>query len=96
MRRDQFHLDELRQQHLLEKRQLPNKLKAECKQMVAELREGGRQKRVEDLKEDLKRVRQLSATLHSVPHFSTPALHLLPIYILSFRLFVSVRECLVA
>ena len=55
-RRDQFRLDELRQQQLLEKRQVPKKLKAEHKQVITEMRKG-RQKRSENFKEDLKRVR---------------------------------------
>jgi hypothetical protein len=54
-RRDQFRLDELRQQQLLEKRQVPKKLKAEHKQVIAEMRKG-RQKRSDNYKEDLKRV----------------------------------------
>lgn len=55
-KRDQFRLDELRQQHLLEKRQLPKKLKAEHKQVITEMRRG-KQKKAENFKDDLKRVR---------------------------------------
>ena len=57
-RRDQFRLDELRQQHLLETRQLPKKLKAEHKQVIAEMRKGRQRKNAEAFKEELKRVRE--------------------------------------
>ena len=56
-RRDQFRLEELRQSHLLEKRQLPKRLKAEHKQQVAELRKAIRSKRTENDKERFRKVR---------------------------------------
>ena len=55
-KRDQFRLDELRQQHLLETRQVPKKLKAEHKQVISELRKGRQKKNAETFKEELKRV----------------------------------------
>ena len=57
-RRDQFRMEELRQQHLLEKRQLPKRLKAEHKGQVAELRKAVRSKKVENSKEKFKKVRR--------------------------------------
>jgi len=57
-RRDQFRMEELRQQHLLEKRQLPKRLKAEHKGLVAELRKAVRSKKVENSKEKFKKVRR--------------------------------------
>lgn len=47
-RRDQFQLEELRQKQLLEKRQLPKKLKADHKQKVAEARKALRNKKSKD------------------------------------------------
>ena len=72
-KRDQFRLDELRQQHLLEKRQLPKKLKAEYKQVITEMRKG-RQKKAENFKDDMKRVRPFCVLLccciyNGVGHF---------------------------
>ena len=55
-RRDQFRVDELRQQHLLETRQVPKKLKAEHKQVLSELRKGRQRKNAEAFKEEVKRV----------------------------------------
>lgn len=55
-RRDQFRLEELRQQHILEKRQLPKKLKTEHKAQVAALRKQIRNKKTDNEKE---RFRQL-------------------------------------
>lgn len=49
-------MEELRQQQLLERRQLPKKLKAEHKQQVAELRKAIRQKKVENDKEKFRQV----------------------------------------
>lgn len=46
-RRDQFQLEELRQKQLLEKRQLPKKLKADHKQKVAEARKAMRNKKTD-------------------------------------------------
>ncbi len=45
-RRDQFRVEEVRQRQILEKRQLPKKLKTEHKAAVAELRKAIRQKKV--------------------------------------------------
>ena len=56
-RRDQFRLEELRQQHLLEKRQLPKRLKADHKLQVAEARKAARNKKDESSKEKLRKVR---------------------------------------
>ena len=61
-RRDQFRMEELRQQHLLEKRQLPKKLKAEHKVQVAELRKAIRSKKVENSKDRFKKVREENPT----------------------------------
>ena len=47
-RRDQFHLEELRQKQTLEKRQLPKKLKADHKQKVAEARKAMRNNKKTD------------------------------------------------
>ena len=55
-RRDQFQIEELRQQQLLEKRQLPKRLKAEHKVQVAELRKAARTKRTDN---DREKIRQL-------------------------------------
>ena len=55
-RRDQFQIEELRQQQLLEKRQLPKRLKAEHKLQVAELRKAARNKRTDN---DREKIRQL-------------------------------------
>lgn len=46
-RRDQFQLEELRQKQLLEKRQLPKRLKADHKQKVAEARKALRNKKAD-------------------------------------------------
>lgn len=51
-------MEELRQQHLLEKRQLPKRLKAEHKGQVAELRKAVRSKKAENSKDKFKKVRQ--------------------------------------
>jgi len=51
-------MEELRQQHLLEKRQLPKRLKAEHKGQVAELRKAVRSKKVENGKDKFKKVRR--------------------------------------
>lgn len=53
-RRDQFQLEELRQKQLLEKRQLPKRLKADHKQKIAEARKALRNKKVE--KDSLKKL----------------------------------------
>lgn len=53
-RRDQLHLEELRQQQLLEKRQLPKKLKADHKQKISEARKAIRNKKAD--KETLKKL----------------------------------------
>ena len=55
-RRDQFQIEELRQQQLLEKRQLPKKLKAEHKAQVAELRKAARNKRTDNDREKLRQL----------------------------------------
>lgn len=55
-RRDQFQIEELRQQQLLEKRQLPKKLKAEHKAQVAELRKASRNKRTDNDREKLRQL----------------------------------------
>ncbi len=54
-RRDQFQLEELRQQQILEKRQNPKRLKADHKQKIAEARKAMRSKRGGD-KETLKKL----------------------------------------
>ena len=46
-RRDQFQLEELRQKQILEKRQLPKRLKADHKQKVAEARKALRNKKAD-------------------------------------------------
>lgn len=46
-RRDQFQLEELRQKQILEKRQLPKKLKADHKQKVTEARKAMRNKKAD-------------------------------------------------
>lgn len=53
-RRDQFQLEELRQNQLLEKRQLPKRLKLEHKQKVAEARKALRNKKAD--KETLRKL----------------------------------------
>ena len=58
-RRDAFQLEELRQKQLLEKRQLPKKLKTEHKAAVADLKKAIRQKKVEN---DKDKFRQLDDT----------------------------------
>lgn len=55
-RRDQFQIEELRQQQLLEKRQLPKKLKTEHKAQVAELRKASRNKRTDNDREKLRQL----------------------------------------
>ncbi len=45
-RRDQFRVEEVRQGQILQKRQIPKKLKTEHKAAVAELRKAIRQKKV--------------------------------------------------
>ena len=55
-RRDQFQIEELRQQQLLEKRQLPKKLKADHKAQVAELRKASRNKRTDNDREKLRQL----------------------------------------
>ena len=46
-RRDQFQLEELRQKQVLEKRQLPKRLKADHKQKVSEARKALRNKKAD-------------------------------------------------
>ena len=53
-RRDQFQLEEVRQRQLLEKRQLPKRLKADHKQKIAEARKALRNKKAD--KESLKKL----------------------------------------
>ena len=53
-RRDQFQLEEVRQKQLLEKRQLPKRLKADHKQKVSEARKALRNKKTD--KEALKKL----------------------------------------
>ena len=57
-RKDAFRLDELHQKQLLEKRQLPKRLKADHKQQVAELRKAIRLKKSDSDREKLKQVCQ--------------------------------------
>lgn len=55
-RRDQFRVEELRQRHILEKRQLPKKLKADHKAQVAALRKAIRNKKADNEKEKLRQL----------------------------------------
>lgn len=73
-------MEELRQQHLLEKRQLPKRLKAEHKGQVAELRKAVRSKKAENSKEKFKKVRRetwvsLDASGFRKLHPSSPPTH---------------------
>ena len=49
-------MEELRQQQLLEKRQLPKKLKAEHKVQIAELRKAARNKKTDNDREKLRQL----------------------------------------
>ena len=55
-RRDQFRIEELRQQQILEKRQLPKSLKAEHKIQVAELKKAIRSKKIVNDKEKFRQL----------------------------------------
>ena len=55
-RRDQFRLEELRQRHLLEKRQLPKSLKTDHKAQVATLRKAIRSKKTDNEKEKFRQL----------------------------------------
>ena len=55
-RRDQFRLEELRQRHLLEKRQLPKSLKTDHKAQVAALRKAIRSKKTDNEKEKFRQL----------------------------------------
>ena len=55
-RRDQFRLEELRQEQILQKRQMPKQLKLEHKAQVAELRKAIRNKKISNDKEKFRQL----------------------------------------
>lgn len=64
-RRDQFQLEELRQKQLLEKRQLPKKLKADHKQKVADARKAMRNNKKAD-KDSLRKLDEQYVQLYQL------------------------------